>query len=40
MENFITSYPSREFQIREELLKVLGQEKYDMFFESVHLHTT
>jgi hypothetical protein len=36
MENFITGYPSREFQIREELLKVLGKEKYDIFFESVH----
>jgi endoglucanase len=35
MENFITGYPSREFQIREELLTVLGQEKYDVFFDSV-----
>lgn len=37
MENFITGYPSREFQIREELLKLLGQEKYDIFFDSVIL---
>ena len=35
MENFITGYPSREFQIRDELLKVLGKEKYDVFFDSV-----
>jgi hypothetical protein len=35
MENFITGYPSREFQIREELLNVLGKEKYDIFFDSV-----
>ena len=35
MENFITGYPSREFHIREELLKVLGKEKYDVFFDSV-----
>ena len=40
MENFITGYPSREFQIREELLKVLGKEKYNIFFDSVcsHVH--
>ena len=25
MENFITGYPSREFQIRDELLKVIGK---------------
>jgi len=35
MENFITGYPSREFQIREALLEVLGKQKYDVFFESV-----
>lgn len=35
MENFITGYPSREFQIREALLDILGKEKYDVFFESV-----
>lgn len=39
MENFIIGYPSREFQIREELLKVLGKEKYDLFFDSVSLST-
>ena len=35
MENFITGYPGREFQIREALLDVLGKEKYDIFFDSV-----
>jgi len=35
MENFIIGYPSREFQIREALLELLGKEKYDVFFESV-----
>jgi hypothetical protein len=35
MENFITGYPGREFQIREALLDVLGKENYDIFFESV-----
>ena len=35
MENFITGFPSREFQIREELLNILGREKYNVFFESV-----
>lgn len=37
MENFITVYPSRVFQIRNELLKVLGNEKCDIFFDSVCL---
>ena len=38
MENFINGYPSREFQIREELFQVLGKEKYDIFIDSVYLH--
>jgi hypothetical protein len=38
MENFITGYPGREFQIREALLDVLGKENYDIFFESVRSH--
>ena len=37
MENFITGFPSREFQVREELLHVLGKEKYDAFFNSVSI---
>ena len=36
MENFITGFPSREFQIREQLQVVLGKEKYDVFFDSVY----
>ncbi|BEI82494.1 hypothetical protein CcaverHIS002_0303620 [Cutaneotrichosporon cavernicola] len=33
MENFITGYPGHEHQVRRELLKVLGKEKYDFFFD-------
>lgn len=33
MENFITGYPGHELQTRAALLKVLGQEKYDHFFD-------
>jgi hypothetical protein len=33
MENFISGFPGRECQIRAALLKVLGQEKYDFFFD-------
>jgi hypothetical protein len=33
MENFITGYPGHEHQHRAALLKVLGQEKYDFFFD-------
>jgi len=33
MENFITGYPGHENRIRSALLEVLGQEKYDFFFD-------
>ncbi|KAI0383486.1 glycoside hydrolase superfamily [Hypomontagnella monticulosa] len=33
MENFMNGFPGREHQIRNALLKVLGQEKYDFFFD-------
>ncbi|KAA8913590.1 putative glucanase [Sphaerosporella brunnea] len=33
MENFITGYPGHEYQHRAAMLKVLGQEKYDFFFD-------
>ena len=33
MENFITGYPGHEYQMRREMLKVLGQEKYEYFFD-------
>ncbi|KAF3158246.1 Endo-1,4-beta-xylanase 5, variant 2 [Orbilia oligospora] len=33
MENFISGYPGREYQIRTALSKVLGQEKSDFFFD-------
>ena len=33
MENFIDGYPANEETMREGLLKVLGQEKYDLFFD-------
>jgi hypothetical protein len=33
MENFITGYPGHESQHRAAMLKVLGQEKYDFFFD-------
>jgi hypothetical protein len=35
MENFITGYPGHEHQVRAALLKKLGQEKYDFFFDKV-----
>ena len=35
MENFITGYPGHEHEVRASLLEVLGQEKYDFFFEKV-----
>jgi hypothetical protein len=35
MENFITGYPGHEFQVRAALKNVLGQEKYDYFFDKV-----
>jgi hypothetical protein len=33
MENFITGYPAHEKQHREAMLKVLGREKYEFFFD-------
>lgn len=33
MENFITGYPGHEFEMRREMKKVLGEEKYDYFFD-------
>lgn len=35
MENFITGFSGHERQHRAALLAVLGQEKYDYFFEKV-----
>lgn len=33
MENFITGYPGHEHQHRAAMLQVLGQEKYEFFFD-------
>ncbi|KAM0721109.1 hypothetical protein Q7P37_003395 [Cladosporium fusiforme] len=33
MENFITGYPGHENEMRSAMLDVLGQEKYDFFFD-------
>ncbi|GIZ36915.1 hypothetical protein CKM354_000038100 [Cercospora kikuchii] len=33
MENFITGYPGHESQHRKSMLKVLGKEKYEHFFD-------
>nr|XP_019050967.1 hypothetical protein I302_01410 [Kwoniella bestiolae CBS 10118]OCF29897.1 hypothetical protein I302_01410 [Kwoniella bestiolae CBS 10118] len=33
MENFMTGYPAQEHQMRAALLKVLGPQKYDYFFD-------
>ncbi|KAK4189824.1 family 5 putative glycoside hydrolase [Podospora australis] len=33
MENFITGYPGHESEMRKALLGVLGQEKYEFFFD-------
>lgn len=33
MENFITGYPANETAHRQALLEVLGEKKYDLFFE-------
>jgi endoglucanase len=33
MENFIDGYPANEETMREGLLQVLGQKKYDLFFD-------
>jgi len=34
MENFIDGYPANEETMREELLEVLGKEKYNLFFDN------
>jgi endoglucanase len=34
MENFIDGYPANEETMREGLLQVLGQEKYDLYFDT------
>jgi aryl-phospho-beta-D-glucosidase BglC (GH1 family) len=36
MENFITGYPGRETEHKEALLKAMGQEKFDFFFEKFY----
>jgi endoglucanase len=36
MENFIDGYPANENAFREGLLKVLGKEKYDLFFREFY----
>jgi endoglucanase len=36
MENFIDGYPGNEEAFREVLLKALGREKYDLFFENFY----
>jgi len=33
MENFITGYPGHEAQHRAAMLKVLGKEKYEYFYD-------
>lgn len=33
MENFITGYPGHESQHRASMLKVLGRENYEFFFD-------
>lgn len=35
MENFITGYPGREFQIRQALDETIGEEKAKFFFDKV-----
>lgn len=35
MENFISGFSGHERQHRAALLKVLGKEKYEVFFDSV-----
>lgn len=38
MEDFITGYPGHESEMRAAMLEVLGQEKYDFFFDKVTLN--
>ena len=35
MENFISGFPGCEFQIREALAEVLGEDKSEFFFDKV-----
>src|SRR5690606_17820599 len=35
MENFITGYPGYEHEMRAAMLKAMGKEKYDFFFDKV-----
>ncbi len=35
MENFITGYPGHEHEMRAAMLEVLGEEKYNFFFDKV-----
>jgi len=37
MENFITGFPGHEHEHRAAMLEVLGQEKYDFFFDKVSI---
>ncbi len=34
MENFIDGYPANEESMREGLMKVLGEEKYNLYFNT------
>lgn len=34
MENFVTGYPGHESQHRASMLKTLGKEKYEYFFDT------
>jgi hypothetical protein len=36
MENFITGFPGHEHEHRAAMLEVLGQEKYNFFFDKVN----
>lgn len=36
MENFIDGYPANEQAVRDGLLKVLGQKRYDLFFDEFY----
>jgi len=40
MENFITGYPGHESEMRAAMLEVLGQEKYNFFFDKVSSGST
>lgn len=37
MENFITGYTGHEHELRGAMLKALGKEKYNYFFDKVSL---